>query len=115
MIMDNSFQRLLHFDFLVRRPTLTPDGSGGFIKVYPVGNTVLGRLDDFRDKAILEAGADLDVTSYLLYVAPGTDILKGDHVTGFGHTMNVLYLATCYEDQPLEVHVIDAKPLEEGQ
>ena len=114
--MDYSFQRLLKYDFIVRRPTLTPDGSGGFIKVYPSpGITILGRLDDFRDKLLLEAGADIDLTSYLLFVAPHTDIQKGDHVVGFGHTMNVLYLATYYEDQPLEVHVVDAKPLEEGQ
>jgi hypothetical protein len=103
---------MLSDNFLVRRPTLTPDGTGGFIKVYSPGNWVKGRLDEETDRLLLAAGADIDLTKFSLYVAPGTDILKGDHITGLGRTMNVLFLATVYEDQPLEVHCMFAKPLE---
>jgi hypothetical protein len=111
--MDYSFVLMLKDDFLVRRPTRTPDGSGGFIKVYPPGNWIKGRLDEETDRLLLAAGADIDLTKFILFVAPGTDILKGDHIEGLNRTMNVLYFATVYEDQPLEVHCVFAKPLEQ--
>jgi hypothetical protein len=113
--MDYNFVLMLSDDFLVRRPTLTPDGSGGFNKVYSVGNWIKGRLDGETDRLLLAAGADIDLTKFILFVAPGTDILKGDHITGLNRTMNVLWYETIYENQPWEVHCVFAKPLEQNQ
>lgn len=108
--MDYNFKLMLIDDFVIKRATRTPDGYGGYTTVYNPVVTVKGRLDDETETDQIAAGQDIDSTKYRLFVEPGTNILRDDRVEGKGRVLNVLYLATVYEEHPLEVVCEEAKP-----
>jgi head-tail adaptor len=103
MALDYCFVVELEDDFLIERPSYTPDGTGGFTTVYNTVSTQKGRLDEERFNEAIRAGQDTVYITHRLFLYPNTDIQRNDQVTGKGRVLRVIMLATEYEDFPLEV------------
>lgn len=83
------FDSLLNHSYSLARIRRTPDGQGGWAIDYVPTGTVPGRLRPASASESLAAAQESRSLTHVLYVRYGTDIQRGDRVTGAGQEVYV--------------------------
>jgi len=105
-------ESLYSHTFTVSRLDRVPNGSGGWMQAPVTVGSAAGRLrpaSGAEREIAQQEGREL---SHVLYVAAGTDIARGDTVTGAGTTVAVLGVRNpSHADHHLE---IDCRERQQG-
>ena len=84
------FESLLNHTFTILRRERTSDGQGGWAITYTLLGSAEGRMRPASSTEREVAAAEQRQISHVLYVAAGgTDIARGDLVTGGGITVDI--------------------------
>lgn len=83
------FESLLNNDFTIERRRRSPDGRGGWAIDYVAVGVVRGRIRPASSREREVAQQEERLITHVLYVVAGTDIARGDRVTGAGLTVEV--------------------------
>lgn len=83
------FESLLNNLFTVERRRRSPDGRGGWAIDYVQIDPMLGRIRPATSREREVAQLEEREITHVLYVVAGSDIARGDRVTGDGLTVDV--------------------------
>lgn len=84
------FQSLLGDTFIVTRTQHAADGMGGWVISHVALGIIDGRLRPASAEEITVALQEQRKITHKLYCVAGTDIARGDQVTGEGRTLEVM-------------------------
>lgn len=112
------FESLLNNTFTVERRRRSPDGQGGWSIDYVAIGTVEGRLRPATSRERETAALEERQITHVFYVVAGTDVVRGDRVTGDGVSVEVEGIREpSRADEHLEIDCNERQPeqsLEEG-